>query len=109
MGLVAALPAVAAARRRAAPLRAIARATPFALAVAASLVYRRTIGPTVLHLPDNKSGVLSFAPGDMANVAIHGIVMQLIGGWIAAASSTFHLAPAAVILPISFALLAMFL
>jgi hypothetical protein len=62
-----------------------------------------------LHLPDNKSSNLSFAPADVGNVIGHGVAMQLLGGWIAAVSSALRQNASMAILPTSIVLLVVLL
>jgi hypothetical protein len=99
LGLVLLLPVLAAWMVRQSPVHALARALPFLGAIASYLAYRRFIGPKLLHLEDNKTGNLLFAPGDIVNIVGHGVAMQLLGGWIAAVSSALRISASAVILP----------
>jgi hypothetical protein len=101
LGLTTLLPLLAAHLWGRSPLRAIAKAFPFVLAIASYLAYRRVLGPKIWHLQDNETGSVSFAPTDIFNTVGHGAVTQLIYGWMVAVSSTLHVSVSEVVLPTS--------
>jgi hypothetical protein len=87
LGILPALPAVALIwPARGGIVARLGRATPFVGLMALYLLYRRWLGPNVLHLFDNESGALQLYMPAIVHTEIEGAITILLQGWQAAAT-----------------------
>jgi hypothetical protein len=88
LGLAAILACVPLLRHRDSSLTHRAMASlPFVFVIASYVGYRLYLGPKLWHLFDYKSGQMSLAPLHAARGLLQGIIVQVFGGWSAAAAT----------------------